>query len=286
MIRLDGKLVSEKIKLDLKFKVENFVKNQGRAPCLAVVLVGEDPASVVYVRNKEKACHSVGIDSKKINLNSDCSQNQLISKIQELNNNPLVDGILVQLPLPSHLNKDEVLQILSPSKDADGLTYASLGLLWGGKGTVVPCTPKGVMTLLRYFQIPIEGKNAVVVGRSNIVGKPMAYLLSEANATVTICHSKTVDLKKITQAADIVILAAGKKSYFGKNDFKKGAVIVDVGIHGSGQGGGVCGDVRFKELEDWAYAATPVPGGVGPMTIASLLENTLQLAEANIKGTH
>ncbi len=280
MLKLDGKAVSDRTKQDVRQRSEKFKSIKGRYPCLAVVLVGEDPASQVYVRNKEKACTEALIDSIKKTLPTTTRQSELLDLIQKLNQDPQVDGILVQFPLPPHLNQDEVLKVLSPEKDVDGLTFHALGLLWGGKGKVAPCTPKGVMTLLSHYKIEIAGKNAVVIGRSNIVGKPMAHLLVEADATVTICHSKTKDLRKFTQQADIVVVAAGKKEFLGKEDFKKGAVIIDVGIHGSGLGKGVTGDVRYHELNDWASAATPVPGGVGPMTIATLLENTLLLAEA------
>ena len=284
MIILDGKAVSQVRRQLLQSRVSQFAKLAGRPPHLVVVLVGDLTASLVYVRNKEKACEATGIKSTRIDLPSRTTQAELLQVIERLNQDKGVDGVLVQLPLPSHLRSDEVLQKLAPQKDADGLTYQSLGLLWGGKGHIAPCTPKGVMSILEHYKIPVEGKRAVVVGRSNIVGKPMAYLLTEANATVTVCHSKTPNLSEVTREGDIVVVAAGKMELLGRDDFKKGAVVVDVGMHGTGQGtSGLCGDVRFKELEGWASAATPVPGGVGPMTITTLLENTVTLAEQNFK---
>lgn len=284
MIILDGKAVSQVRRQELQSRVSLFKQKSGRAPHLVVVLVGDLTASIVYVRNKEKACESTGIKSTRVDLPTHTTQKDLIQVIEKLNQDPAVDGVLVQLPLPSHLQSDEILMKLSPEKDADGLTFQSLGLLWGGKGKIAPCTPKGVMTILEHYKIPVAGKRAVVVGRSNIVGKPMAYLLTEANATVTVAHSKTPNLAEITREGDIVVVAAGKRELLGKEDFKKGAVVIDVGMHGTGQGtSGLCGDVRFKELEGWAYAATPVPGGVGPMTITTLLENTVTLAEQKLK---
>jgi methylenetetrahydrofolate dehydrogenase (NADP+)/methenyltetrahydrofolate cyclohydrolase len=283
MLILDGRLVSQVRRQLLQVRVKKFAQRAGRAPHLAVVLVGDLTASVVYVRNKEKACEATGIKSTRIDLGPQTTQAELNAVIDRLNKDVTVDGVLVQLPLPAHLSSDEVLQKLLPEKDADGLTYQSLGLLWGGKGVIAPCTPKGVMSILEHYKIDVAGKRAVVVGRSNIVGKPMAYLLTEANATVTVCHSKTPDVSAVTREADIVVVAAGKKGILGREDFKKGAVIIDVGMHGTGQGtSGLSGDVRFSELEGWASAATPVPGGVGPMTITTLLENTVTLAEAKL----
>lgn len=208
---------------------------------------------------------------------------ELRQQIHRLENDPLVDGILVQLPLPVHLAADGGIDLqyeLSPEKDADGFSYGNLGRLWSGQGRVAPCTPKGVMNLLEHFRISVAGKSAVVVGRSLIVGKPMAQLLLQSDATVTICHSRTPNISEITRRADIVVVAAGKQGLLGREDFAKGAVVIDVGIHGSGLAGArIQGDVRPEGLEDWLSAATPVPGGVGPMTIATLLENTMILAE-------
>ncbi len=276
---LDGKEVAKEVRAALVPRIENFKNKQGRPPHLSVVIVGDDKASHVYVKNKKIACEKVGMTSTIHALSAETTQAELSRIIKELNQNPQVDGILVQFPLPSHLNSDEVLALLASNKDADGLTYGSLGHFFAGKPLVSPCTPAGVMQILRHYQISPEGLRAVVVGRSNIVGKPMAQMLTEANATVTVCHSKTRNLSAITREADLVVVAAGKARFLGKEDFKKDAIVIDVGMHGSGQGGKLCGDVRFEELSGWVKAATPVPGGVGPMTIAMLLQNTCLLAE-------
>jgi methylenetetrahydrofolate dehydrogenase (NADP+) / methenyltetrahydrofolate cyclohydrolase len=279
MLILDGKVVSTARRELLRTRVAAFHKETGRAPHLVVVLIGENPASQVYVRNKVKACESVDMKSTKIELPSSTSEAELDQLINRLNSDASVDGVLVQLPLPKHLHEKSVNERLSPQKDADGLTYQALGHLWAGDPFVAPCTPQGIMNILQHYQIAVSGKRVVVVGRSNIVGKPMAHLLTMANATVTLCHSHTKNLREYTTQADLVVVAAGKKHLLGKDDFKKGAVVIDVGMHGSGQGQGVTGDVRLDELKDWAFAVTPVPGGVGPMTITTLLENTLNLAE-------
>ena len=278
MILLDGKVVAAARRDALKPKVDSFKQKMGQAPHLAVILVGADPASQVYVRNKEKACHKLGMDSGVHNLSVETSQDTLNQRIEKLNLDPKVDGILVQLPLPKHLSVDPVLRSIMPEKDADGLTYMNAGFLMAGKAIVKPCTPSGIMNILDFYKINVEGMNAVVIGRSQIVGKPMTLLLNEANATVTMCHSKTSDLRWYTKNADIVVVAAGQKRFLGKDDFKKGSIIIDVGMHGTG-GGQLCGDVRFEELTELVSAITPVPGGVGPMTITTLLENTVLLAE-------
>ncbi len=278
MLILDGKLVSQSRRDQLSKKVAIFKEKFGRTPHLVVVLVGSDVASQVYVRNKEKACLQVGIQSTKIALPESTLQDALERTILSLNENPNIDGILVQSPLPKGLSEVAILDIIDPGKDVDGFTFKNLGYLWGGQKKVAPCTPAGVISILEYFKIPMEGAKAVVVGRSNIVGKPMAHLLTEKNATVTLCHSKTKNLQEYTRAADIVVVAAGRKHLLGAADFKKGAIVVDVGIHGSGTGGAVTGDVNPAGLEDVVAAFTPVPGGVGPMTITTLLENTFELA--------
>lgn len=286
MMILDGKVVSQSRRIVLKSRIEAFHQKFGRSPHLVVILVGQDPASQVYVRNKEKACEQVGIQSTKIILPAEITQQALNDTIRKLNETDNVDGILVQSPLPKNqsngLSETEILDIISPEKDVDGFTFKNLGYLWGGKEVVAPCTPKGVMTILQHYQINLEGINAVVVGRSNIVGKPMAHLLTGANATVTVCHSKTPNIRAITKLADLVVVAAGKKHLLGKDDFKQGAVVIDVGIHGSGSGGSVTGDVNPQGLDGWLKAVTPVPGGVGPMTITTLLENTVILAEKRL----
>lgn len=282
---LDGKLVSESRRQKIKGEVAQFTLDAGRAPGLAVILVGEDPASQVYVGNKIKACADVGIHSFEHKVGASTTALQLKFIIQALNENPKVDGILLQLPLPKHLDAEEAISNIAPSKDADCLTPENLGLLWSGRPRTTPCTPWGVMVILEHYGINPEGMNAVVVGRSNIVGKPMAHLLVQANATVTVCHSKTKDLSEYTRHADLVVVAAGKPEMLGRDDFRKDSIVIDVGIHRKGVSATgkskLCGDVRFKELEDYARAVTPVPGGVGPMTITMLLENTLRLAQGH-----
>ncbi|MBX3041057.1 MAG: bifunctional methylenetetrahydrofolate dehydrogenase/methenyltetrahydrofolate cyclohydrolase FolD [Bdellovibrionaceae bacterium] len=283
MLLLDGKTVAQHVRDQLKTRVQDFQGRFRRPPHLAVVLVGADPASQVYVKNKHIACEKIGMLSTVHNLAATTTETELDALLDRLNTDSGVDGILVQLPLPKGLSAERVLEKLDPRKDADGLTYTAMGYLWAGRPFVKPCTPSGVMRILEYYKIPVAGKTAVVVGRSNIVGKPIAHLLTEANATVTVCHSKTPDVGAVTRQADIVVVAAGKPRLLGKEDFKPGAVVIDVGIHGTG-GGKLCGDVRFEELEGHASAATPVPGGVGPMTIACLLENTMILAEKRAEG--
>ena len=283
MLVLDGKLVSEARREALKPRVQAFNKKAGRAPHLVVILAGDMVASQVYVRNKVKACESIGMKSTRLDLPATVSQAELNKVLDQLNDDDSVDGILVQLPLPKGLDEDEINRRLNPSKDSDGFTFECLGRLWAGQKFVAPCTPQGVMSILEYYRIPVAGKNAVVVGRSMIVGKPMAHLLTEADATVTICHSKTKDLGSFTRNADLVVVAAGRRHLLGREDFKQGAVVIDVGMHGTGDSKALAGDVRFSELEGWVEAATPVPGGVGPMTITTLLENTLWLAERRVK---
>jgi methylenetetrahydrofolate dehydrogenase (NADP+) / methenyltetrahydrofolate cyclohydrolase len=280
---LDGKAVAEARRRQIKDQVSALTKKRGRAPGLAVILVGEDPASQVYVGNKVKACKEVGIESFEHRVPADTGAAQLKKLVDQLNADAKVDGILMQLPLPKHLNSEEAIGWISPDKDADCLTATNLGKLWSGRALTTPCTPWGVMVILEHFNIPVAGKTAVVVGRSNIVGKPMAHLLTQADATVTVCHSRTKDLRKHTLDADIVVVAAGRPEMLGLGDFKKDAVVIDVGIHRKPPGpdgkSKLCGDVRLKELDGVISAGTPVPGGVGPMTITMLMENTLKLAE-------
>ena len=279
MMILDGKAVSHARREALKPRIQEFARKVGRAPHLVVVLVGNVVASQVYVRNKVKSCEAVGMKSTRIDLPETTDQKTLNDILDQLNADDGVDGVLVQLPLPQGLDEDEINRRLLAEKDSDGFTFETLGHLWAGQKLVAPCTPQGVMSILEHYQLSVAGKHAVVVGRSMIVGKPMAHLLLEANATVTICHSRTKDLAAMTRQGDIVVVAAGQKHLLGREDFKEGAVVIDVGMHGSGEGKGLAGDVRFSELEGWASAATPVPGGVGPMTITTLLENTVWLAE-------
>lgn len=278
MERLDGRALSILQREQIRGRVQQFHSQTQITPCLAVVLVGEDPASQVYVRNKIKACDEVGVKSIEKRRPSDISQAQLIKEVQELNANPNVHGILVQLPLPKGLDSEKVLSQISPLKDVDGLDPENLGLLLSDNKRVAPCTPAGVIELLKAHKVSMKGAHAVVVGRSQIVGKPMALLLLAENATVTVCHSQTQDLAHHTRQADIVVVAAGRPEFLGKEHFKLGAVVVDVGIHRK-DNGKLCGDVNPQGLEGWLKALSPVPGGVGPMTITMLLENTLQLAE-------
>lgn len=286
MQRLEGKAVSEARRKIIAQASADFKKAHGRQPGLAVILVGDDPASHVYVANKLKACQEVGIRSLEHKLPENTSPEHLKKVIEELNADPQVDGVLMQLPLPKHLNSDEAIEWISPAKDADCLTSQNLGRLWSGRALTTPCTPWGVMVILEHYKIDVAGKNAVVIGRSNIVGKPMAHLLTQANATVTVCHSKTKNLREHTLKADLVVVAAGQPEFLGQGDFKAGSVVIDVGIHrkapNSDGKSKLCGDVRLKELEDTIQAGTPVPGGVGPMTITMLMENTVRLAKARL----
>lgn len=278
---LSGKIVAEKKRQEIQERVNIFLDKQGRKPGLAVVIVGDDPASHVYVKNKIKACEEAGLQSFHHHLKAETSEREVIALLEKLNENNDVDGILVQIPLPKHINFEQVVQHIRPDKDADGLTVENMGLLFAGRPRVTPCTPRGVIEILKHYDIKIAGKNCVVVGRSAIVGRPMAQLLLLEDATVTVAHSKTTNLSKVTSSADIVVVAAGKPRLLGAQDFKKGAVVIDVGIHRLFEG--LCGDVRFEELRSHIGAVTPVPGGVGPMTIAMLLENTLILAESRLK---
>jgi methylenetetrahydrofolate dehydrogenase (NADP+)/methenyltetrahydrofolate cyclohydrolase len=286
-ILLDGKAVAAHRRSLLTSEVARFQMKTARAPGLAVVLVGDNPASQIYVKNKIKACEEVGIKSFHILLPATITQSELQREIQQLNRRQDLDGILVQLPLPSGLNEAAALESIAPEKDPDGLTSGNLGLLLSGRTRVAPCTPLGVMKLLEHYQVPLQGKKAVVIGRSNIVGKPMALLLMEAHSTVTIAHSRTRDLASICRDSEIVVVAAGRPRFLGRESIAKGSIVIDVGIHRvpssenlvvAGKKISICGDVRFEELLGHAQAVTPVPGGVGPMTIQMLLENTLTLA--------
>ena len=276
MLRLDGKAVAEARRAVLKDKIAQFTKTHGRKPGLAVVIVGSDPASQVYVKSKVKTTTELGMESVHIELPVETTQEQLLAQVKKLNASDTTDGILVQLPLPKHIDTNAIVEAINPEKDPDGLTTGNLGLLFAGRMRVAPCTPYGVMKILEHYGISPAGKRVTVVGRSNIVGKPMAQLMLDADATVTIAHSKTKDLKQATRDADIVVVAAGKPQFLGADDFSPNAIVIDVGIHRTPENK-VCGDVRFKELN--VQAATPVPGGVGPMTIQMLMENTLTLAE-------
>ncbi len=274
---IDGKLISSQIKDELKDKVAELNK-QGKEVTLAVIQVGDDPASSVYVRNKKNACAYIGINSLAYELPESTSEEELLSIINDLNFDNNVNGILVQLPLPKHIDEDKVINAISPNKDVDGFHPQNVGALSIGKKGFVSCTPSGVIQLLKRSNIDIEGKECVVLGRSNIVGKPMSMLLLRENGTVTICHSRTKDLKEVTKRADILIVAIGKPKFITKEYVKEGAVVIDVGIHRN-EDNKLCGDVDFEDVKDVVSAITPVPGGVGPMTIAMLMNNCVESVE-------
>ena len=274
---INGKEVAEKIKLQVKEEV----KSLGKDVTLAVVIVGDNPASKVYVNNKKKACKLVGIQSLEYGLPENTSENELLNLIDRLNNYNYVDGILVQLPLPRHINTDKVIEQINPEKDVDGFTAINTGKLWLGQYDIAPCTAMGVIELLDYYNIDIAGKHCVIVGRSNIVGKPVAALMLERNATVTVCHSKTQNLYDVTRTADILIVAVGKPKFITWGMVKDGAVVIDVGINRD-ENGKLCGDVDFENVKDKTTAITPVPGGCGPMTVAMLVKNTLEAAKSQM----
>lgn len=269
---LDGKKLREKILDELKLKVESFTQK----PSLVVILVGENPASKIYVNNKKKTAQNLGINSEVINYPSNMTEQELLNKIEELNNDKNVTAILVQLPLPEHISKENVINAISPLKDVDGFTPYNFGKLFSGSEPIVyPCTPKGILLLLDEYKIELEGKHAVIVGRSNIVGRPLSQMLLNRNATVTVCHSRTKNLSDIIKTADIVVSAAGKNVIKGEM-LKSGCVVVDVGIF-KDENGKTRGDVDFETSSKVASYISPVPGGVGPMTIASLMLNTVEL---------
>lgn len=274
---INGKEVAEKIKLQVKEEI----KSLGKDVTLAVVIVGDNPASKVYVNNKKKACKLVGIQSLEYGLPENTSEDELLSLIDRLNNYNYVDGILVQLPLPRHINTDMVIERINPEKDVDGFTAINTGKLWLGQYDIAPCTAIGVIELLDYYNIDIAGKHCVIVGRSNIVGKPVAALMLERNATVTVCHSKTQNLYDITRTADILITAVGKPKFITRDMVKDGAVVIDVGINRD-ENGKLYGDVDFENVKDKTTAITPVPGGCGPMTVAMLMKNTLEAAKSQM----
>lgn len=276
-ILIDGKALAAKMRGELKEQVAAFRAARGKDIGLAVVLVGEDPASQVYVRNKIKACEEVGIRSYSYRLPEDTSEAQLSSLIEELVASENVHGILVQLPLPKHLDERKILRLIPPAKDVDGFCAENIGNLAMNRETIVSCTPYGVMKMLEEYKIDPKGKRAVVLGRSNIVGKPMAMLLLNADATVTVCHSKTHDLKEVCAQADILVVAIGRAKFVGADMVKEGAVVIDVGMDRD-ENGKLCGDVDFEAVKDKASYITPVPGGVGPMTITMLLYNTVLAA--------
>lgn len=271
---IDGKEISRQIKDELKEEVA-VLKEQGKNVCLAVIQVGSDPASTVYVNNKKKACAYIGIESLAYELKEETTEEELVKLVQELNSDEHVNGILVQLPLPAHINEDRIIQTITPEKDVDGFHPISVGSLVIGTEGFLPCTPAGIIQLLKRSGIEIQGKECVIVGRSNIVGKPMAILLLRENGTVTVTHSRTKDLKEVTKRADILVVAMGKPKFITEEYVKDGAVIIDVGMHRNAENK-LCGDVDFDRVKDMASAITPVPGGVGPMTIAMLMNNCVE----------
>ena len=276
---LMGKEVSARIKAELKTEVEN-LKKEGINPGLAVIIVGEDPASQVYVRNKERACEECGIYSEKYALTAETTQEELLKLIDELNNKSSISGILVQLPVPKHIDEKTIINAIAPNKDVDAFHPVNVGKIMVGNYDFVPCTPAGVMELIKESGIDVSGKECVIVGRSNIVGKPQAMLLLHQNGTVTICHSKTKNLAEKTKNADILVAAVGIPNFIKGDMIKEGADVIDVGINRL-ENKKLCGDVEFESAEKVAGAITPVPGGVGPMTIAMLMKNTVKAAILN-----
>lgn len=278
---LDGKLTSQKVREKIKAEVDSIPAGV-RHPGLAVIIVGDDPASHVYVRNKKKGCEEVGFLSREYALPAETTEEELIALVKELNADDEIDGILVQLPLPRHLDDKKIIENIDPSKDVDAFSYHNVGRITVGDYDFLPCTPAGVMELLDAYGIDPTGKNAVVIGRSNIVGKPQALLLLQANATVTVAHSKTKDLAEVTRGADILVVAIGKAKFVTADMVKEGAVVIDVGMDRD-ENGKLCGDVDFESVKEKASYITPVPGGVGPMTITELLKNTLTAYKRHIK---
>lgn len=270
---ISGKEVSEAVKLRVADEVKE-LKVQGIEPCLAVILVGDDPASRVYVNNKKKACEFCGIRSLEYVLPADTKEEELIALVEKLNEDKTVNGILCQLPLPKHLDEKKVLNLIRPEKDVDAFHPENVGHIMIGDFNFLPCTPAGIMEMFRFENIDLDGKNCVVIGRSNIVGKPMAMLMLKENATVTICHSRTKNLKEIVAGADDIVAAVGRPNFVTADMVKDGAVIIDVGINRMDDGK-LCGDVDFDACKEKASYITPVPGGVGPMTIATLMQNTI-----------
>ncbi|PRX26928.1 methylenetetrahydrofolate dehydrogenase (NADP+)/methenyltetrahydrofolate cyclohydrolase [Orenia metallireducens] len=273
---LDGRKVAKELEAEIGQVVENLTK-QGITPGLTVILVGDNPASEIYVSYKEKACKRVGINSNLIKLPAEINEEELLGEVERLNQDDSVDGILVQLPLPEHIDEEKVINTIRADKDVDGFHPINIGKLMINGSGLHSCTPRGIMEILHRYEIEVEGKNAVIIGRSNIVGKPMAQMLLQENATVTICHSRTKDLKEHTLKADILVAAVGRAEFVTADMVKKGAVIIDVGINRTENG--LLGDVEFKGVKEKAAAITPVPGGVGPMTIATLLKNTLKACQ-------
>ena len=278
---IDGKALAAKMQAELKVRVEK-LKASGIIPGLIVILVGENPASQIYVRNKERQATAIGMKSSVLRLPEEIEEIELLNLIETLNNDNTWHGILVQLPLPAHISEEKVLLAITPEKDVDGFHPMNMGRLWSGNPLMIPSTPAGIMEMFREYHVELSGKQAVVVGRSNIVGKPMAQLLMMADATVTIAHSRTKNLSELTRQADILVVAIGQDRFIGRNDVKEGAVVIDVGMNRD-KNGKLHGDVDFEQVKDIVSLITPVPGGVGPMTITMLMEQTLRAAERKLK---
>lgn len=276
---LDGKKVSAKVREDLKLEVDN-LKKEGIKPKLAVIMVGNDPASKVYVRNKNKACEEIGIEYEEFLLDEKTTMEELLNVIDNLNKNQNIDGILLQSPIPKHLDINKAFRAILPEKDVDGFHPINAGKLSIGEKCFVPCTPHGVVKIMEEYNIETEGKNVVIVGRSNIVGKPLIQCMLQKNATVTVCHSKTRNLEEFTKKADILIVAIGKQKFITENMVKEGVVVIDIGINRNEEGK-LVGDVDFDNVSKKASYITPVPGGVGPMTVAMLMENVVEAAKQN-----
>lgn len=274
---IDGKALAQKMQTQLAEKVARMQEKYNLVPGLAVILVGDDPASQVYVRNKERAAKKAGFKSETVRLSDAISEEELIDVIDNYNQDPSIHGILVQLPLPAHINDKKIILAIDPHKDVDGFHPMNTGHLWSGRPVMVPCTPAGIMEMLSAYQVDLEGKHAVIIGRSNIVGKPMAQLLLDKNATVTLTHSRTRHLPQVAKQADVLIVAIGQGNFVTKDFVKDGAVVIDVGMNRDDDGK-LVGDVKFSEVAQAASLITPVPGGVGPMTITMLLEQTYQAA--------
>ncbi|EPX12242.1 bifunctional methylenetetrahydrofolate dehydrogenase/methenyltetrahydrofolate cyclohydrolase [Streptococcus agalactiae] len=274
---IDGKALSQKMQAELGRKVERLKEQHGIIPGLAVILVGDNPASQVYVRNKERSALEAGFKSETLRLSESISQEELIDIIHQYNEDKSIHGILVQLPLPQHINDKKIILAIDPKKDVDGFHPMNTSHLWSGRPMMVPCTPAGIMEMFREYHVDLEGKHAVIIGRSNIVGKPMAQLLLDKNATVTLTHSRTRNLSEVTKEADILIVAIGQGHFVTKDFVKEGAVVIDVGMNRD-ENGKLIGDVVFEQVAEVASMITPVPGGVGPMTITMLLEQTYQAA--------
>lgn len=274
---IDGKALAAKMQAALAEKTATLKEETGLVPGLIVILVGEDPASQVYVRNKERSAQAAGFKSQVVRVSADITEADLLDMIEGYNQDPSWHGILVQLPLPAHIDEEKVLLAIDPDKDVDGFHPTNMGKLWSGHPVMIPSTPAGVMEMFKEYEVDLTGKNAVVIGRSNIVGKPMAQMLLDANATVTIAHSRTQNLAELAKTADILVVAIGRANFVTKDFVKPGAVVIDVGMNRD-ENGKLCGDVAFDEVAEVASLITPVPGGVGPMTITMLMEQTYEAA--------